>query len=410
MLSYLSKNRKILYIIKNIIHYRFRKNTRHFLLLTYFTRDLYILKEYFNLLKSLVLKNSGTIFMEKEIKNCRKTKSSKSYFLKGLVVFGIMILILLLSFTHRKAEDIPLYSNNLFTPVYYAGCSSEQADKIALIRIEGIISNTEDSWWDATTNANNISDQLYNAENNPSIKAVILYIDSPGGEITAVEKIHHHIKNIEKKGKKVIALMDSIAASGGYYISAGCDKIIAGKLTITGSIGVIIDSYKYYNLLNKIGVQDEIYKTGEFKDLLNPARPSTPKEQELIKNMLNESYEDFIQVVSMGRKNQNKNLTVEYIKNSIVGDGRVFSGQEALVMGLVDRLGYYSDAVDEAIHLAKLDKKNVQIISYESKVGISDIINRLLYKKFKINLEIPGVNRNAHVKPGSLYFLYPGAL
>jgi len=278
-----------------------------------------------------------------------------------------------------------------------------------LIRIEGIILNSEDRW-NAIANANYISDQLYSAENDPFVKAVILYIDSPGGEITAVEKIYHHIKNIKVKGKKTIALMDSIAASGGYYISAGCDKVIAGKLTITGSIGVIIDSYKYYNLLNKIGVQDEVYKTGEFKDFLNPARPSTLKEQELVKSMLNESYEDFIQVVSTGRINQNRNLTVEYIKKSIVGDGRIFSGQEALVLGLVDRLGYYSDAVDEAIQLTKLDKNNVQIISYEGKIGIGDLLNRLLYKNFRINLEIPGINRNAHIKSGSLYFLYPGAL
>ena len=347
--------------------------------------------------------------MEKEIKNYRKKRRLKSYFFKGMVVSGIIILILSFSFKNKKTEDVPLYSNNLFTSVYHAGNSSEQADKIALIKIEGIILSSEDRW-DVIANANNISDQLYNAENDPSVKAVVLYIDSPGGEITAVEKVYHHIKNIEKKGKKVIAMMDSIATSGGYYISSGCDRIIAGKLTITGSVGVIIDSYKYYSLLNKIGVQDEVYKTGEFKDFLNPSRPSTLREQELVKNMLNESYEDFIQVVSTGRINQNKNLTVEYIKKSKVGDGRIFSGQEALALGLVDRLGYYSDAVDEAIQLAKLDKENVQIISYEGEIGIGDLLHRLLYKKFRINLEIPGVNRNAHIKPGNLYFLYHGAL
>ncbi len=347
--------------------------------------------------------------MEKEIKNYKRKRRLKSYFFRGLLVLGIIILILVFSFMNKKTEDIPLYSNNLLTSVYHAGNSNEQTDKIALIRVEGIILNSGDKW-DAIADANNISDQLYNAENDPSVKAVILYIDSPGGEITAVEKIYHHIKNIEKKGIKAIALMDSIAASGGYYISAGCDKIIAGKLTITGSIGVIIDSYKYYSLLNKIGVQDEVYKTGEFKDFLNPARPSTLKEQELVKNMLNEAYEDFIQVVSTGRINRSKSLTVEHIKKSAVGDGRVFSGQEALALGLIDRLGYYSDAVDEAIQLAKLDKKNVQIITYEGKIGIGDLLNRLLYKKFKINLEIPGVNRNTHIKSGNLYFLYPGAL
>lgn len=347
--------------------------------------------------------------MEKEIKNYRKKRRLKSYSFEGVVVLGVVILILLFSFMNRKTEVVPLYSSNLFTSVYHAGSSNEQADKIALIKIEGMILSSEDPW-DAIANANSISDQLYNAENDPLVKAVILYIDSPGGETTAVEKIYHHIENIRKKGKKTIALMDSIAASGGYYISAGCDRIISGKLTITGSIGVTINNYKYYGLLSKIGVQDEVYKTGEFKDFLNPARPSTLKEQELVKNMLNESYEDFIQVVSTNRISKNKNLTVEYIKKSIIGDGRVFSGQEALALGLIDHLGYYSDAVDEAIQLAKLDKKNVQIISYEGKIGISSFLKRLLYKKFKINLEFPGVNRNAHIKSGNLYFLYPGAL
>jgi len=349
--------------------------------------------------------------MKQEIKNQRRKRNLKSYFFKVLVVFCIIILILLFSSRNKKTEDVPLYTNNLFTSVYHTGSHSEYADKIALIRVEGIILNSENNWsWNTIASANNISDQLYNAENDSSVKAIILYIDSPGGEETAIEKIHHHIKSVEKKGKKTVALMNSVAASGGYYIAAGCDRIIAGKLTITGSIGVIIDSYKYYNLLSKIGVQDEVYKTGEFKDFLNPARPSTLREQELVQNMLNESYEDFIQVVSAGRINKDKSLTVDYIKKSIIGDGRIFSGQEALNLGLIDKLGYYSDAVDEAIQLAKLDKKNVQIITYEGKMGIGELLSRLLYKKFSINLEIPGINRNAYIKPGSLYFLYPGAL
>lgn len=347
--------------------------------------------------------------MEKEIKYCRKRRKLKNYFLKGLAISGFVILILFLSFRNKKTEDIPLYTNNLFTSVYHAGNRQEHADKIVLIRVEGIILNSGDQW-NVIANANDIADQLYNAGNDPSVKAVILYIDSPGGEITAVEKIYHHIKEIGKKGKKTIALMDSIAASGGYYISAGCDRIIAKKLTITGSIGVIIDSFKYYNLLGKIGVENEVYKTGEFKDFLNPTRPSTLKEQELVKNMLNESYEDFIGVVSTGRINKNKTLTAKYIKKSIIGDGRIFSGQEALNLGLIDQLGYYNDAVDEAIRLAHLDKKNTQIIRYEGKIGISDLLGRLLYKKFKINLELPGIERNTHIKSGNLYFLYPGAL
>lgn len=347
--------------------------------------------------------------MEEEIKKCRKKRKLRRYFLRIVIILAIFLLVLFLSFYNRRAADVPLYSNNLFSSVYYAGKNADSADKIALIRVKGIILNSG-AQWDEIANANSISDQLYDAENNPSVKAIILFIDSPGGEISAVEKVYHRIEEVRKHGIKVIALMDSVAASGGYYISAGCDRVIAGKLTITGSVGVIINSYKYYDLLGKIGVQDEVYKTGKFKDFLNPARPSTQQEQELVKNMLDESYDDFIQVVSRGRINSNGELTPEYIKKSAVGDGRIFSGQEALKLGLIDQLGYYDDAVDEAIKLSKMNKNNIQIISYEENIGFTDFIQRLLFEKFKLNVEIQGITRNAYIRPGNLYFLYPGYL
>ena len=208
--------------------------------------------------------------------------------------------------------------------------------------------------------------------------------------------------------RPVVALFDSMAASGGYYVSAQSDWIISGRLSITGSIGVIIDSIKYYDLLGKIGVQDEVYKTGEFKDLLNPARPTTIPEKEILKNMVNESYNVFVEIVSQGRISKNKKLTAEYIKKSEIGDGRIFSGQEALKLGLVDQLGYYSDALDKAISLAGLNKNDVQVVKYEEKFTFEQFLSRLMVKNFKINLEIPGIKREGSIQPGNFYYLYRG--
>lgn len=341
--------------------------------------------------------------------NIPRKKKKLGCFLKTVIclVVAFVALIVLGSFFKTEEKDINLYSSEKVEQVYISG-NRKAINKIAVIQVNGIIANGGVDSWDKVASSDSISNQIYSAQIDPDIRAIILEINSPGGEISAIDKIYNYIKEFKVTKRPVVALFDSMAASGGYYISAETDWIVAGRLSITGSIGVIIDSIKYYDLLGKIGVQDEVYKTGEFKDILNPARPTTLPEKEILKNMIDESYNVFVGIVSQGRISRNKKLTPEYIKRSEIGDGRIFSGQEALSLGLVDELGYYSEAVNKAISLAGLDKSDVQIVRYEEKLTFAQLLSRLMFKNFKINLEIPGIKRETSIQPGNFYYLYRG--
>ncbi|OGV21570.1 MAG: hypothetical protein A2X47_13250 [Lentisphaerae bacterium GWF2_38_69] len=321
----------------------------------------------------------------------------------GVVVLFI-ILVIIGSIFGEQPKDIDIYTGGKIEQIYVSG-NHKSVNKIALIKVNGVIFSGVNSW-DEMVNADSIASQIYAAQSDPEVKAIILEINSPGGEVSAADKIYNFIQNFRKTKRPVIALFDSMAASGGYYIAAQTDWIVSGRLSITGSIGVIIDSIKYYDLLSKVGVQDEVYKTGEFKDLLNGGRPTTLGEKELLKNMIGESYNIFVDIVSKGRISKNIKLTPEYIKTSEIGDGRVFSGQEALQLGLVDQIGYYSDALNKALSLAKLHKDDVQIVMYEEKLSFSQILGRLMMNNFKMNLEIPGISRNSVTQPGNFYYLY----
>ncbi len=337
-----------------------------------------------------------------------KEKKKLGCFFKVIIcVLAVFIgLIILGSILKTEKKDVNLYSSESVEQVYASG-NQNSLNKIAVIGVNGIIANGPDSW-ENIANADYIANQIYSAQIDPEVKAVILEINSPGGEVSAADKIYNYISNFKATKKPVVALFDSMAASGGYYISAQSDWIVSGRLSITGSIGVIINSYKLYDLLGKIGVKDEVYKTGEFKDLLNPARPTTVPEEQILKNMVDESYNVFVGIVSHGRISKNKKLTPEYIKKSEIGDGRIFSGQEALELGLVDQLGYYSDALDKAILLAKLDKNDVQVVRYEENFTFEQLLSRLMFKNFKINMEIPGFKKESSIQPGSFYYMYGG--
>ena len=335
-----------------------------------------------------------------------KPRRKMGCLIKGIlgIVILFIVLVVIGSVFGEKENDVDIYTGSKIEQVYVSG-SHEAKNKIALIKINGIIMSGGKNW-DEIVDADSVAAQIYNAQTDPEVKAIILEINSPGGEVSAADKIYNYLQNFRKTKRPVIALFDSMAASGGYYIAAQTDWIVSGRLSITGSIGVIIDSYKYFDLLSKIGVQDEVYKTGEFKDLLNGARPTTLQEKELLKNMLQESYNTFVGIVSNGRISKNAKLTSEYIKTSEVGDGRIFSGQEALNLGLVDQIGYYPDALNKALFLAKLNKENVQVVMYEEKLTFGQILGRLVKSSFNMSLEIPGVSQKAATRQGSFYYLY----
>lgn len=200
-------------------------------------------------------------------------------------------------------------------------------EKIGVVSINGTI-----------TSGRKISAQLAKFAEDESIRAIILRINSPGGGVGATQEIYREVQKIAPK-KPVIASMGSIAASGGYYVAAPATKIVANPGTITGSIGVFIQFVRLEELLKKIGVDFEIVKSGEFKDMGSPDRKLTERDREIIEALIKDLQEQFVSAVASGR-----HLPVEEVLK--IADGRVFSGSRARKLGLVDVMGNFQDAVE----------------------------------------------------------------
>lgn len=182
---------------------------------------------------------------------------------------------------------------------------------------------------------------------NDNIPAIVIRLNTPGGGISATQEIYETIKKARSNGKKVIASMGSIAASGGYYIAAACDSVVATPGTITGSIGVIAKFTELSELFEKLGISFNIRKSGKFKDTGSTTRKMTEEEEELIDSVIMDSYEQFVEAVSEGR-----NLDPDYVRK--YADGRVFTGRQAFELGFIDRLGTYQDAIDLAGNMVGL--------------------------------------------------------
>src|SRR5213082_1567894 len=227
-------------------------------------------------------------------------------------------------------------------------------DRIALITMRGLISssipgNVSDSMVEDMRLA------LQQARDDNRVKAIVLEIDSPGGEVTASDEIYNAVVKT-RATKPVVVYMESLAASGGYYVSCGGRFLMANETTITGSIGVIIQTLNYEQLLNKIGLASVVFKSGKFKDMLNGARPMTPKERELVQSFIMKTYDKFLGIVAKER-----NLPADGLRNSIA-DGRIFSGKEALENKLIDGVGQIEDAYAKAKQLG--NSRGATIVKY----------------------------------------------
>ena len=289
---------------------------------------------------------SGTLTEENSGKTSKKTRygcitcGAIAIFLA--IIGGLVLLFFFVVSTVSNSSGISSifkinpYGN--YQEIFAEG-NDLSKNKIAVIDVKGVIMEGNGSFYSAA-DAKLITDQIKYIIHDGSVKAVVLDIDSPGGEVVASDTVHHALAKLrEETGIPIVAVMRSLGASGAYYIAAGSDYIIANRMTITGSIGVIIETYKYYELFKKIGVEGEVFKSGAMKDILNGARPSTPEEKAIVQNLVGQTYSEFVQIVADGRKN----LTVEKIKTSTIGDGRIFDGAAALKLGLVDELGFFED-------------------------------------------------------------------
>ena len=233
-------------------------------------------------------------------------------------------------------------------------------EKIGVIEVLGPI-----------TSADDFNRQIIEFRDNTSIKAVILRIDSPGGAVGPSQEIYAEIVKLQKK-KPVVVSMGSVAASGGYYIAAPADRLFANPGTITGSIGVIMSFPNYEGLMEKVGLSSVVVKSGRFKDIGSASRPFSADERKLLQALIDDVHAQFVEAVSAGR-----DMPVERVRE--LSDGRIFSGRQALEVGLIDELGGFQVAVRYTAKLVGLgDDPKLVYPEVEQPGLIERIINSAL--------------------------------
>lgn len=340
------------------------------------------------------------------------------------MIFAIILLVLLLisvfgNFVQVIARLIPGsggFTSNMARDISpkldeYVLKDNDSRNKIAVIEVDGVISSGSADPA-GNTMVDVIKAQLARAKRDSRVRAVILKVDSPGGEVMASDQINRAITDFQNNSSKpVICSMGSLAASGGYYISVPCRWIEANQLTLTGSIGVIMEGLNYRGLMDKVGLAPIVYKSGKYKDMLSGMRETNEipaGEHAMVQGLINETYGIFTNVVSTGRaqahlKNgsDGKALADDWMSYA---DGRVLSGKQALDLGFVDQLGDFNDAVNRAKEIARISSAN--LIEYRERYDISNLLSLLGQSsqahdiKLDMGLDIP------KLRAGALYFLW----
>jgi len=267
----------------------------------------------------------------------------------GLALFAFLSVYLLTSLLGRNVES----------PVSLSG------DKIGVLEIKGVILDSKE-----------ILANLKRYVDDRNVKGILLRIDSPGGAVAPSQEIYSEIRKIHEAGKKkVVASFGNVAASGAYYVASAADRIISNPGSLTGSIGVIMELTNIRGLLDKIGVDSYVIKSGEFKDVGSITRPMSERERQLIQGVIDDVYMQFVEDVAKGRK-----MDVEKVKQ--IANGSIFSGRQALGLGLVDQLGTFRDAVKLLAELSDIEGEPRLI--YEKKEGPSwlDYVAEGVLRKF----------------------------
>ncbi len=280
----------------------------------------------------------------------------------GALFFGVLILSSLIS-GRRATASLPVMGS-----------------RVALVKIEGVLLGSEQ-----------VVEELHDFTDDASIKAIVIRIDSPGGGVVPSQEIYNAVKNAKKEGKKVIVSMGSVAASGGYYIAAAADKIVANPGTLTGSIGVKMEFPNIEKLLEKIGVKGMVVKAGEFKDIGSPYREMSPQEQKLLQGVIDDVHSQFIKAVAEGRGLPEADVRA-------IADGRIFTGQQAMALKLVDQLGDLGDSIQTAGALVGIKgkptviekRKKIPFFEYrkeESAAWVAGVLTRALAGSSSVNLQ-----------------------
>lgn len=252
--------------------------------------------------------------------------------------------------------------------------------QVAIVRIEGVIFDSSD-----------ILKKLERLRKDDSVKAIVLRIDSPGGAVAPSQEIFEEVKKIKNEKKIVVVSMGTLAASGGYYIAVAANKIMANPGTITGSIGVIMEDFDLQGLLKWAHLDSRVLKSGKFKDVGSPFRSMTPEEKTFLQNVLDNMYQQFKKAVSIER-------SIPMAKIDTIAEGKIYTGEQALQLGLIDGLGNLYDAIDEAKKLANLPEdthvtwpkeKSSPLGFLTGSVSSDNFLWQVFSKKYFSNVKLP---------------------
>ena len=241
------------------------------------------------------------------------------------------------------AGSFLLFVAMMFLALWGVSSSDDQGfsgfgDRIAVVEVSGQISSSR-----------SIVAQLRKWGEADNVPIILLRVDSPGGGVAASQEIHEEILRVRAKGKKVVASMGTVAASGGLYVAVACDTIVANPGTLTGSIGVIFQYPTFERLLDKVGIRYETVKSGPYKDIGNLSRDMNPRDSAHLQSIIDDTYDQFVEAVATGR-----HMTKDEVK--VFADGRIFTGRQAKNLHIVDELGDYHDALDIAADMVGISK------------------------------------------------------
>src|SRR5574341_787827 len=240
-------------------------------------------------------------------------------------------------------------------------------DRVAIIAVEGVIADSRE-----------VIEQLHRYRDLPGVRAVVLRINSPGGAVAPSQEIYQEILKFRRQtGKPVVASLGSVAASGGYYVAAAADRIVANPGSITGSIGVILQIPNVSGLLQKVGIKTTAIKAGENKDLGSITRDLTEAERRILQAVMDDVHGQFIEAVATGRR-------LDRARLEPLADGRIFSGRQALGLGLVDELGDLSDAIERAGSLVGISGRPKVIQERRRRSWLWDLLTELLGPAFPV--------------------------
>lgn len=310
------------------------------------------------------------------------------------VLFNFFLLRFVGSSNAVTNRELPHFGEQLIV----AG-TNQNPDKIAVINLRGLIA-TSVQGSEGETMVDDIKIALQQALDDSKVKAIVLNVDSPGGEVTASDVIYNAVRTARAK-KPVVIYMGSVAASGAYYVSCGGSYLMANDTSLTASIGVIIESANFSQLLGKIGVAPVVIKSGSFKDMLSPTREMTDAEKVYIQGLVNETYEQFLNVVATER-----HLKADDAFRTTIADGRVITGKDALADKLIDGLGQIEDAYAKARELG--NAPGAEVVLYKPQGGLGKLFkllgesNESSQAQVEINLTQKAM---PPLEPGKLYML-----